>query len=59
MVVIFVDDRTFPRLARPTTVATKIIPPSTAAFSATNATAATLATPWLKIPARLAAATAA
>jgi hypothetical protein len=60
MVVILVDDRALPRLARATAVAAKIIPPATAAaFSATTATAATLATSGLKIPARLTATTAA
>ena len=59
MVVILVDCRTLPRLARSPAVATKIIPPSTATFSATTTTPAALANSWLKIPARLAAATAA
>lgn len=59
MVVILVDCRTLPRLARSAAVATKIIPTSTATFSATTATPAALATSWLKIPPRLTAATAA
>jgi hypothetical protein len=58
MVVIFVDDRTLPRLARPTAVAAEIISPA-AAFAATTAPTATLATPGLKIPPLLTAATAA
>jgi hypothetical protein len=55
MVVIFVDRRAFPRLARSTAITTKFFTP---AFVATTTSTASFTPAWLKIPPRIATATA-
>ena len=50
MIVIFIDRRAFPRLARSSAITTKFFTP---AFTTTTASPASFTPTWLKIPSRI------